>query len=356
MQIIKAKLYSIITRNTSLLNIYNRIRLYNNWKHALEHKGKKRFVHFCSPKYVVIKPIKEYSKQQGIFSLTEEILGCIITATKYHYIPIIDLRGAELPLIYDTSLEQNAWELYFQQPYGYRIEDIANNDNVFYLNKEFHITTKINVYDYSNMNNEWKQYWIDQISKYIRFNEDISNRIQSSYKSILEGKKILGVAIRSGYRAIALRGEELINGHPVIETPEYYIEKIENYLEEWSYDSFFLCVDDREYFDKIYQHFGKKCLFFPRHLAILFENDIPVIDYNKRMLEREKISTVESNREYLIELALLSKCDSLYASMGTGHIFALLLNRGNYTHLKIEDLGIYAGYTKKVDHANESVY
>ena len=51
-------------------------------------------------------------------------------------------------------------------------------------------------------------------------------------------------------------------------------------------------------------------------------------------MELKECPIRQQNEEYLVGLYLLAQCDSLYASRGTGHNFAYLLNHNKFSHVE----------------------
>lgn len=58
-------------------------------------------------------------------------------------------------------------------------------------------------------------------------------------------------------------------------------------------------------------------------------------------LEYEGLSFREQTEEYIEGVYLLSKCDSLYGSVGGGIWFSYFLNGGKYEHVELYDEGNY---------------
>ena len=80
----------------------------------------------------------------------------------------------------------------------------------------------------------------------------IMDKIKAEKERLFLGENIMGVSLRAGYRRHALLKQEIVKGHPKVADCEYYIKIIQQKMDEWGYDKFFLACDDREYTTKIF--------------------------------------------------------------------------------------------------------
>ena len=151
----------------------------------------------------------------------------------------------------------------------------------------------------------------------------------------------MGVSIRAGYRFAKLINDSIIKGHPIIGSCEYYITKIEELMDKWNYDIFFLACEDREYVSKIESYFGNRCCHMDRKYIHFFENDNPVESLEDRMVEFQNSTVKERNIEYIVETYLLSMCESAFLTLGSGSQFAYILNGGKYINTEIHQEGMY---------------
>ena len=67
----------------------------------------------------------------GLFSLVMTNMGLVKYALDRGYIPVIDMQSGKNTYLEEEQVGKiNAWELYFQQPCGYELADIAESRNV----------------------------------------------------------------------------------------------------------------------------------------------------------------------------------------------------------------------------------
>lgn len=64
---------------------------------------------------------------QGLFAIVKSVLSHIMYAVDKGWIPVVDLKN------YSCQYQQkgeNSWELFFEQPCGYTLEDISRSNRV----------------------------------------------------------------------------------------------------------------------------------------------------------------------------------------------------------------------------------
>lgn len=282
----------------------------------------------------------------GIFSLIlVNVLPFLEVSDAKGFVPAVDYQSElYLPMIQDKEDygKENPWEYYFEQPGRYGLDEIYKSAKVEIGNcykygwHEFQWGNKMPISE-----NELK-YWNRIVNKYIRPTEEISKIIADEKKKLFwEKEKILGVAIRAGYRRSAMLKDDIIKNHPKVATCEFYIEMIQKKMEEWGYDKFFLACEDREYVTKIEKYFENKCIHMNRRYIHMFHNDVPVDDMRELMCEYHGVGTRARNVEYIVETYLLAECDSLYCTINGGTQFAYIINGGKYNHLEIYNEGLY---------------
>lgn len=289
----------------------------------------------------------KYANRQGLLSTVVVLLPNIVEARLHGYIPAIDLcrnRCGQI-MLQEPHLAktENAWEYYFTQPnrnislnevrqskwVEEQMED-CNNPNYSIRDECLQSNMQIRILRWA-------------IRQNIHLQPTIKNRVVRERNNLFPGNgKILGVGIRAGYRAGIMHNTALYNGHPMVGSCVDYINEIEKRLSKWKYDSFFLAIDDREYFEQIKKYFGKSCIYLERPRIHYFEDalkDIPRAFNEDKLIEFKDLSVRNKNEDYLVELYLLAQCDGLYASRGTGHNWAYLINNGKYSHTEFMDLG-----------------
>ena len=276
----------------------------------------------CNPDKV-FHIIKSDTTSCGIFSLIfTSVFPYLEISEKKKYIPIVDYKNtAFLPLIQDEKDygKDNPWEYYFEQPGGaYSLDEVYQSAKVEMGSPDKYGFKVTDWNAMMPMPTDKLMYWSQIANKYIRPTKEIAERIRNEKNGLLlDNEKIMGVSIRAGYRWQALLGNDLIKGHPMVRTCDYYIEMIRKKMEEWNYGRFFLACDDREYVTKIDSYFGGKCCHMDRKYNHYFANDIPVPYDNRDEIVREYkgCTTREKTIEYIVETYLLASYDSLYTTV-----------------------------------------
>lgn len=294
--------------------------------------------------FYLIKSDAEYC---GIFSLIfTNVIPSLMITDKKKWIPIIDYQNTiYMPMLQDEGEYQrcNPWEYYFEQPGGhYSLEEIYSSAKVEVFNRYKNGMKSPNWNQCMPMEREDLNYFNFLITKYIKPTKEILAKIQNERECLFpQDMKVMGVAIRADYRRAALIGDPIIKGHPVIESCQYYISRIEELLNKWGYDRFFLSCDDREFVNEMEAYFGNKCCHLKRSYGHYFKNGSPVQDIGELNEEWQDISVKQKNIEYIVEIYLLSMCESAYITIGGGAQFAYILNGGRYKNIEISFNGVY---------------
>lgn len=296
-------------------------------------------------KFRIIQNHECAARMQGLLSTTLGILPKMLDARKQGYIPVVDLCNGSRPqpMLQEEAgwKKENPWEYYFTQPQKeISLEEVYQSK---YVEKQIiRYNSKYCIGDRPIPDDEFQILSL-AFQQNIHLQEKIKKRvIQEKRKLCLKNNKVLGVGIRAGYRHGMLMNYALFNQHPVVESCAECIKNIEKRLLKWNYDSFFLVVDDRAYLEEIKKYFGKSCIYYDRerfHYFLDALNETSNLDKLDIGRELKNVPIRTRNEEHLIELYLLSQCDSLYASLASGNNFAYLANGGKYSHVEFNDLG-----------------
>lgn len=284
--------------------------------------------------------------QCGLYSTILVVASAYIDfAIKKGWIPVIDLRVLNMPMLQDEDKfgTENPWEYYYKQPVvDISLEEVYQSKCVldaWYWRKKVKILKWVTMFP---TDEKTLQYWNNIITSYIRLNDDLEERIALERDRIFKSdNKVLGVGVRAGLRAGAMRSEELYNGHPKQPTCEELMDIVEEKMRLWGCDCIFLSCDDREYFNKFLLRWGEKCYYVERERMRYFEDDEPILDEKKRLIEFENSTVREKNEKYIIETYLLAECNCCYSCHGGATTFAYFLNNGKYEHVEVYDGGLY---------------
>lgn len=289
------------------------------------------------------------SYKSGLYSNALLALPIIQYAIRRGYVPVVDCKSVYIAMMHGPEKKglENAWDYYYEQPGKVSIEEVFQSKKVIHYSKEAYDIKRPSYFTKFPAPDQELKYWNKFIAEYLHLQKPIEERIEQTAMKLFAGKKkILGVGMRAFFRALYCTGESSIEGHPKVPDCEEMIQIIEMKMREWESEYIFLSVDDREYQQKIVKHFGNKCLFIDRHLHHLFVNNIPLPLHDLKYWDQihceiQRVPFREYTEEYITEVYLLSRCDSLYSCRNGGSIFASLLNGGRYEHVEMYDEGEY---------------
>ena len=272
--------------------------------------------------------IRRANSKVGLFSLVMTTLGHIEYAVEKGYIPIVDLSYNSLKCQKDSA-RVNIWELYFEQPCGYSIEDIKKSKNIILSNG---IIDNKMPYPGGGIatNPEELKRWKKVADKYLIVKEEIQREADHLAVEMFGNDKILGVL---------MRGTDYVNArppkHPIQPTVEQVVDKIQEVREKMKCEYIYLATEDELIFQQIKQKFGEKVLSLDVKRYIT-EGSQNINDI--RMKGEEKGPSPD--KQYLINILLLSKCNYLVAGNAGGSQGALLFNK-EYEYQYVYDLGTY---------------
>jgi hypothetical protein len=248
------------------------------------------------------------------------------------YIPVIDLQTtANMYLKPEQVGKVNAWEYYFEQPCGYSLDDIKGSRHII-LGDGF--CREQDLFPYKDI-----PYLMDQdggiakyretAKKYFRVNDTVQKKIDAEWKK-MEGKKTLGVLCRgTDYTS------NKPHGHCIQPSLQEMFDKVDEVLENNGCDFIFLGTEDRQ----IYEAFRKK------YGDAVYTNRRKFLDYHGehsigKLVTNEVADAYEEGLEYLVTIALLSKCSCFVGGHTSGTVGVMLMNEG-FEYSFIFDLGLY---------------
>lgn len=214
---ISGKVYKII----SGIRIVRRLLLKEQQEHTIVNPNGKKDV-----KAYIIRWMN--GEDIGLMGMFRHAVFHIRYAIENGYIPIVDWCNFYNPYLECKTVgKENAWEYYFQQPFGYSLQDI---DNFFEIKLGSAESIERGKTYYSEEN-----YGI--VSRYIKFSPEVDARVQSIMEDIYsktgEDARILGVKIR-GTDYITTKPIK----HAIQPTVEYAIEVIKQCMSEWGGTTF----------------------------------------------------------------------------------------------------------------------
>lgn len=295
------------------------------WRERMTHPGRE----YPDKTFYVIR---RHADRAGLFSFVATNLGSIKDAVDRGMIPVIDMQNWINPMLTEDQVGRvNAWELYFEQPCGYGLDEIAGARNVMLSFIEPPGTHGQERYPDYNMvcRSEELSMWRKVSGKYLKLKPAVSDRIDSWYDGHLAGHRTLGVLCR---------GTDYVQrrpfNHPLQPRTSAVIEKCHEVLEEWQCDQIYLSTEDQEIWNRMTEAFPGKIISYQKdHLHLNPGENINDIGNAVQ-------SPYQRNLEYLTAIGILARCSCLVAGAAGGTYGALLMTEG-YDYEYLFRLGRY---------------
>lgn len=252
----------------------------------------------------------------GLGAYVQVVQDGVHYALKKGYIPVVDMMTYPNQYLKSEEVGRiNAWEKFFEQPFGYGMADIKKAKNVF-------ITT-YKPYE--------KRYGKDLF--FLKEKPFLDKKVNEFMEMVLwDEKKVLGVLVR---------GTDYVKrcpyGHAVQPKIKFVIEKVWEAMKKWdSYDYIYVCTEVQEYIEIFQREFGKVVIFYPQK-RVSSEYSQYLCEYK---FDREN-DEYYRGADYWVALKILSRCNALIGGECGGTQIARKLNDGKYEHIHIFDLGRY---------------
>lgn len=280
----------------------------------------------------------------GVFTTCLMVLNNLKYADEHGWIPVVDYKNYFLDGLQEEQRRgvDNAWEYYFEPcDKRYSLEEVYKSKHVILgpeWGQPFRSLSWGNIYKIE----EIEDIYYRLVEKYIRIKPELMERAETKMKELFPtGEKVLGVGMRAGLKWGELAGRDLYRNHPVGPDINEYIAETRKWMSEFICGYVFVSCDDRYYLERMKAEFGEKCLYIERFLPHFFDKNkpIPAENLDQRIQEFNGISLIKRNEDYIIEIYLLSKCDSLFAAKGGGAEMAILFNDKRYEHCVICENG-----------------
>ena len=276
--------------------------------------------------------IRDKCKTCGLFAFYIHYLGCSRMLLSQGYIPIVDLKT--FPNIFNgfntSSLSQNPWEIYFNQPFGYTLENVikkTKNIKFFLCNHSYPYPSN-NIYK----NKVLIDYWHNIALKYASIKNKYIKEATITMNNLFKGSNnILGVLAR-GTDYIARQPKS----HPKQPNIKIILRDVKNMNEKNKYDWIFLTTEDYIIRLQFIQIFGNKLKYSLKNKNIKYNyKSKEMLCYNKNIK-----GNIEYMEIYLINIIILSKCIDIITSRTNGSIGAFIFTEG-FRNTKVYYLGIY---------------
>ena len=266
----------------------------------------------------------------GLLSFYFHYLGCLHLFLYKGYIPIIDLTFPNIFNGFNSSQTENPWELFFEQPFGYKLIDIqkyAKNIKYIVIGGCYSFSAHTVYFKPVLLN-----FYHTIIHRYIPIKKEIINESNGIMSKLFKGSNnVLG---------ILSRGTDYITkkprGHPIPPTVEMIIKDIKEMDRKYNYDYYFLTTEDVNIRSKIIKEFGGKLIFLKPKKDLQY-------DYSKKQYlykNKNLYKNIDLNKVYLISINILSKCIDIISARTGGALILFMMSDG-FRNKKIYYLGLY---------------
>ena len=161
--------------------------------------------------FVILSPFSKCGTYSSIL-LNLPYIECI---KRRGYYPIMDFQNYYNPFMQDEEKKciENAWTYYYKQIGDYKLEDVYQSKNVIL---EWNRLKRIKIPEWNKMlpmNKKELVRWNRVVRDNIHLTDVLREQIQEYKKQIFQDKRVLGIGIRAGFRALMLRKHPIIQGH-----------------------------------------------------------------------------------------------------------------------------------------------
>lgn len=231
----------------------------------------------------------------------------------------------------------NAFEFFFEQPYGLTWDDVTSGMNVVKSDK-FHFRYILDELDANDIDRygeytDFYSYLSKVQHKYIKLNSQTQTAIMNDMKMLMGNKRILGVH----HRGTDFKRQYY--DHPIYVSIEEKIEAVKRVCNE--YDGIFLATDDADAVLAMKKEFGDKLYYYED--VSRSPGDIGVHLLNKK--EDDSDRGYRLGYEIIRDVYTLARCNALIAGRSkvttVAQIVKLSQNE-SYEHLEILFNGIYS--------------
>ncbi|MDR0579159.1 MAG: hypothetical protein LBG21_00950 [Campylobacteraceae bacterium] len=269
----------------------------------------------------------------GLFSIILTNLTHITYAVKNGYIPVVDLKN--IKNLYSDG-KSNAWELFFEQPMGYDLDDIAASKNIILSSLErIHETYSMNVNEiYYNQYKDKFLVFKDIYKKYIKANQSSLEYIQTDFNAVFQhGRRVLGVLCRGTDYTL-----KKPKGHPIQPETIDIIKKAKEIIKKYNCSHIYLATEDESVYE-LFKSYFRDILLTNRQKRFTNEElkDVRYLAQINRDREDDKYLTA---LEYLSSINILSKCNCFMGGRTSGTAGVYFMSDGfeyDYTW----DIGVY---------------
>lgn len=237
---------------------------------------------------------------------------------------------------YPINKTKNGWEYFWNQPSDFTLEEVYQSKNVVLSVQNTIDTEFMPPCQYPRPYQNTAEECAKKCPKYdqlITFNEITAQYIAQIKKQLFpESARILGVSLRA-----TDYGKGGLENHPVQVGIGDLISAIKRRIRQWNMDYVFFACESDNVIETIRQKLGNKLLVIQRQRYK--DRNVPQGDaYNPLYADGKRYQT---NLDYVTEMALLSQCTALMASMSGGVRVAIIWNAMRYEKMELIDNGAW---------------
>ena len=261
----------------------------------------------------------------GLFSNYAILFGCFLKYLKLGYIPIIKLDPhGNIFKTHSSSPNINPWELLFNQPFGYTLEEVKKNAK--------------NISEFSCVWNEMTPNEIPQNYLYVEFFRDMAKKYIPIKKEIIDESNIIWRQLFKDTKnvlGVLGRGTDFVqlkpHSHPIPPSIETMIKDVKKMDEKNKYDWIYLSTEDDNIRNSFIKEFGEKLK--------MVQNK--TIGYKGGFIgDNENLQGIEFQKVYLLSIIILSKCIDVILARCNANLGVFLFSEG-FRESKLYSLGHY---------------
>lgn len=296
----------------------------------------KLLLHRLRAKYYII-----YREEggAGFFSNYMCVLGHIVLARRFGYIPVIDMKNHPTLYSEDTPVDgiDNAWYYYFQNDAGASLEDVYKSGRYVVCNGKY-----MEKYSDKYVMPPWRyptektiRYYTPFIEKYMRLREDLKDDFDRAWSNQV-GKDdiVLGIHIR---------GTDMKNrqGHPTPAPTQAYLEKTFEMLENHPEITKIFLATDENNIKEIYEerfHNSERILFMNEAFRAWDHGGEHKTGIHEMRVEHPRqFHKYLMGREVLQDVYFLNNCDYLICGHDNVANVVILWKQNRYKQIMCLD-------------------
>ena len=298
----------------------------NNW--AEEH-----YVRRGDPNKPTYYIVRRRWTGVGLFSNFIVFADHIRYALSQGWIPVVDMQNYQNAYLPPEKLgKENSWEYYFEQPFRIGLEEAYSAENIVLCkeNRGYIPSDRLALYDdKSSLLSSWRELVKQGL---LKVKPEFMAEAQEEYNKLFAPTdRVLGVKLR-GTDYVAQRP----HGHPIPPPIPLAVETIRTKLEEWNCNKIFLATEDKAILEAVKEAFGDLVITYDRQYVDYVS---PKIYVSQHRIDRPNDYFLQG-KEYLIEMLLLTMCNSFVTIMASDSAGVMVLAE-HFDNVFVFDLGRY---------------